>query len=466
MGAILSIILAVFIYGVKILNNSRNLTFDKWCEIFISFFIFTNCLNFGLTLFKIDEGMAYTNNIRIEVYMIILPIFFIVLARRLEWKLPHIHWLLVAFLVVFSLINIFNPANINRVGTCIALFNIFSYLFFLYILTACTKTDVIIKGVYEGFTYALILQAITVFIFAIGIHQIATFFREDTSIRSELRPGAPGTFSHPNPLGIYLSYLYCFFLSCYILGYNKKKSLFLAILTVATLIPTYSRSALMSVVFASIIIVSLYKTLHTSIFSPKNILTRILPMLVLAVVLVLVTPLRNSFIGSDMDEMMLARLLHFYFGLLVFVQNPVLGVGINSHVQYMTANFNFRSLGEINLVYDTFLFYYPVHNIWIIWLAEFGVLGTLLVIAFFVYKFLKIKPTLRSNIICENKIAAMTSIGVICCFLVQGMADPSHLSMHLSQVWMLFFFLSTAPHCRISLPDEKEENPPPLPPNK
>jgi O-antigen ligase len=167
-----------------------------------------------------------------------------------------------------------------------------------------------------------------------------------------------------------------------------------------------------------------------------------------------------------MDEMMLARLLHFYFGLLVFVQNPVLGVGINSHVQYMTANFNFRSLGEINLVYDTFLFYYPVHNIWIIWLAEFGVLGTLLVIAFFVYKFLKIKPTLRSNIICENKIAAMTSIGVICCFLVQGMADPSHLSMHLSQVWMLFFLLSTAPHCRISLPDEKEENPPPLPHNK
>ena len=76
MGAVLCIILAVFIYGVKILNNSRNLTFDKWCEIFISFFIFTNCLNFGLTFFEISEGMAYSNPARIEVYMIIIPVFF------------------------------------------------------------------------------------------------------------------------------------------------------------------------------------------------------------------------------------------------------------------------------------------------------------------------------------------------------------------------------------------------------
>lgn len=448
MGAILCIVISVFIYTIKILNNTRNLTFDKWCEVFISFFTFTNCLNFGFTLFKIDEGMPYSNTMRIEVYMIILPIFFVLLARRYRWELPKIHWLAVLFLVIFSATNLLNPANISKIGTLIGLYNIITYLIFLYILTASTTTDVIIRGVHEGLRYAVILEAITVFLFAIGIHQVATLFREKVSIRSSLRPGAPGTFAHPNPLGIYLTYVYCFFLSCYIMGYQKRKSLIFAIITVLTIIPTYSRSSLMSVVLASIVLISIYTTQHSSIFSIKNIFTRVLPILVAAVAVVLLTPLKNSFIGSNMDEMMVARLLHYYFGLLIFTQNPILGVGLNTHVQYMTANFSFRSLGEYNLVYDTFLFYNPVHNIWIIWLAEFGVIGTLLIIGYFVYQFIKVKPTLRSNLIPENKIASMTTIGIICCFLVQGMADPTPLAPQMFQLWGLFFYLSTVSHCK------------------
>jgi len=268
-----------------------------------------------------------------------------------------------------------------------------------------------------------------------------------------LRPGAPGTFAHPNPLGIYLSYIYCFFLSCYMLNYRKRRSLYLTIATVMVLIPTYSRSSLMSIVFASIIIISLFKTQNSSIFSVKNIFTRILPIIIIALVAVFLTPLRNSFIGSNMDEMMIARLLHYYFGLLVFSQNPILGVGLNSHVQYMTANFNFRSLGDFNLLYDIFLFYNPVHNIWIIWLAEVGIVGFIFIVAYFIFHFYKIKPTLRSDLSTENKVASMTSIGIICCFMVQGMSDPSPLGMQLLQLWALFFFLALARQCKLTKSD-------------
>ena len=453
MGAILTIIISVIIYTIKILQNSRNLSYDKWSEIFISFFVFTNCLNFGLTLFEIPDSTPYSSTIRIEVYMIIAPVFITLLAKRNQWRLPNIHWLWILLGAVFIAINILNPANINKTGTIIAIFNIVSYLIFLYIVTSSTSTDVIIKGVYEGLTYTLILEGIAVFAYAIGIKQIATFFREGASIRSELRPGAPGTFAHPNPLGIYLSYIYCFFLSCYMLNYRKRRSLYLTIATVMVLIPTYSRSSLMSIVFASIIIISLFKTQNSSIFSVKNIFTRILPIIIIALAAVFLTPLRNSFIGSNMDEMMIARLLHYYFGLLVFSQNPILGVGLNSHVQYMTANFNFRSLGDINLIYDIFLFYRPVHNIWIIWLAEFGIIGFIFIVSYFIYHFYKIKPTLRSDLSIENKIASMTSIGIICCFMVQGMGDPAPLGLQIAQLWILFFFLHTAPQCKMRSPE-------------
>lgn len=448
MGAIILIVIAVLIYGVKILNNSHNLTFDKWSEIFISFFIFTNCLNFGLTLFETPGIVPYTDTIRIEVFMIITPVFFILLSRRNQWKLPTIHWMWILVFVAFAAINIFNPNNLNVTGTIIAIFNILSYFIFLYIISASTSVKTIIRGIYEGLFYVLILEGIIVFIYTIGVTQIATFFREEASIRSVDRPGAPGTFAHPNPLGIYMSYVYCFFLSCYLLNYQKRKSLWLAIASVAIIIPTFSRSSLGSILFATIILVSILSTKNSSIFSVKNIFTRILPIVVVAVAAVLLSPLRNSFIGSNMDEMMFARLLHYYCGFMIFSEHPFIGVGFNSHVDYMTANFNFRSLADVDLLYDTFLFSNPIHNIWLIWLCELGILGTLVIIGFFGYQFYKIKPVLRSQLTTENKIASMTTAGIICCFLVQGMGDPSPLSFQIFQMWMIFVFLTNAPQCR------------------
>ena len=103
MGAILFIIFAVLLYTFKIIANARNLTFDKWGEIFISFFIFTNCVSFGLPL--IDLNLPYNDGafgykFRLEVFMIIAPVFFIIIARRLRWQLLPIPWYVVAIIVL------------------------------------------------------------------------------------------------------------------------------------------------------------------------------------------------------------------------------------------------------------------------------------------------------------------------------------------------------------------------------
>ena len=221
MGAILFIAISVAVYVIKIIHNARNLTFDKWCEIFISFFIFTNCLNFGLTYF--DLGNQYVDGtfsmqLRLEVYMIIAPIFFIVLSRRTQWHLLPLPWYVIFGLVLFSAINIFNPNNMAVASTVIALAQIILYLIFLYIV--CSR-----------FTYTVLLQTVLTLCYPVlGIYEVTQLFREGVSIRAEERPGAPGTFNHPNVLGGYISYVFTFFTACILYGYKRKQSIVYAIL--------------------------------------------------------------------------------------------------------------------------------------------------------------------------------------------------------------------------------------------
>ena len=196
MGAILFIVISVLVYGLKIVHNSRHLTYDKWCEIFISFFIFTNCLGFGLPLIELDRyyvdgvfGFKY----RLEVYMLITPIFFIVLSKRMKWHSMRIPWYVVLALTVFAAVNIFNPSNVISSSTILAIAQIFSYLLFLYIVCSCVNIDTLLKGIYEGLVYTTLLQLILTICYPIlGITAVVELFREGVSIRAAERPGAPG----------------------------------------------------------------------------------------------------------------------------------------------------------------------------------------------------------------------------------------------------------------------------------
>lgn len=450
MGAILFIIFAVLLYTFKIIANARNLTFDKWCEIFISFFIFTNCVSFGLPL--IDLGLPYNDGafgykFRLEVFMIITPVFFIVMARRMQWRLLPIPWYVIAVIVLYCAVNLLNPNNLAVKSTAIALAQLLSYALFLYLLCSCVSLDVIMKGIYEGFLYTTILQAALAICYPIlGIDQVVRLFRETTSIRAEERPGAPGTFTHPNSLGGYMAYIVCFFTSCYLLGYHKKKSLWFGILALFVLVMSFSRTAMLAVSIALILIISLYTTQNSSIFSLKNIFTKVLPFIAVIAVVVLFTPLKNSFIGSDMDEMMLARLMHYYCGYEIITDHPWIGVGLNSHLEYIRANISFRIFGDVSRIIwkaEEFMSTNPIHNVLLIWLSEFGIILTLPILFFFGRRFYKIKPVLRSNASDNYKIMSLFSIGLITCLLVHGMADWAPLTRPLSNIWLLAFFVTS-----------------------
>lgn len=450
MGAILFIIFAVLLYTFKIIANARNLTFDKWGEIFISFFIFTNCVSFGLPL--IDLNLPYNDGafgykFRLEVFMIIAPVFFIIIARRLRWQLLPVPWYVVAIIVLYCAVNLLNPNNLAVNSTAIALAQLLSYAIFLYLICSCFSLDVILKGIYEGFLYTTILQAVLAICYPIlGIDQVVHLFRGATSIRAEERPGAPGTFTHPNSLGGYMAYIVSFFTVCYLMGYHKKTSLWAGLLSLFVLIMSFSRTSMLAVSISFILIITIYTTQNSSIFSIKNIFTKILPIIAVIVAIVLFTPLKNSFIGSDMDEMMLARLMHYYCGYEIITEHPLIGVGLNAHLEYIRANISFRIFGDVSRIIwqaEEFMSTNPIHNVLLIWLSEFGIIFTLPILYFFVRRFYKIKSILRSDDDTNYKIINLFSIGLITCLLVHGMADWAPMSRPLSNIWLLVFFVSS-----------------------
>ena len=418
MGAILFIIFAVLLYTFKIIANARNLTFDKWGEIFISFFIFTNCVSFGLPL--IDLNLPYNDGafgykFRLEVFMIIAPVFFIIIARRLRWQLLPIPWYVVAIIVLYCAVNLLNPNNLAVNSTAIALAQLLSYAIFLYLICSCFSLDVILKGIYEGFLYTTILQAVLAICYPIlGIDQVVHLFRGATSIRAEERPGAPGTFTHPNSLGGYMAYIVSFFTVCYLMGYHKKTSLWAGLLALFVLIMSFSRTSMLAVSISFILIITIYTTQNSSIFSIKNIFTKILPIIAVIVAIVLFTPLK--------------------------------GVGLNAHLEYIRANSSFRIFGDVSRIIwqaEEFMSTNPIHNVLLIWLSEFGIIFTLPILYFFVRRFYKIKSILRSDDDTNYKIISLFSIGLITCLLVHGMADWAPMSRPLSNIWLLAFFVSS-----------------------
>ncbi len=450
MGAILFIFLSVLIYTTKILHHSRQLTFDKWSEIFISFFIFTNCLGYGLPLVDLDlpsVNGVFGYKFRMEVYMIITPVFFILMQQRMQWKLLPIPWYVLLGIIIFCAVNIMNPNNMAVSSTIIALAQLLCYIIFLYIICSCVTIESMMRGIYEGLLYTTILQAfLTVCYPILGITQVVDLFREEVSIRAEQRPGAPGTFNHPNSLGGYMAFVITFFTSCYLMGYYKRKSLILSIVAFFVLIFTFSRTALLATIAAVIVLIVIYKTRHSSIFTIRNIFTIILPLLLGSVALIFLTPIRNSFIGSNMDEMMLARLLHFYCGYEIITEHPFIGVGLNAHLEYIRNTISFGSMfGDVNKIFwraEEFMFSNPIHNILLICLSEFGIIGTLPVIFFAVRRLLRIKKNINGEGVEAYKILSLFSIGLICCIGIHGMADWAPFSTLPRNLWIMVFFIT------------------------
>jgi len=120
--------------------------------------------------------------------------------------------------------------------------------------------------------------------------------------------------------------------------------------------------------------------------------------------------------------MLNSREAHWTLGYEIWKRSKLIGIGINSHVYYMSHS---------DLVYakaaDIFMVNFAIHNIHFIVLAETGLIGAMVWIYFLISKFKELS-SIEKNSGKGLEIFKMTFFAVLICMIITGFIDISPLA--------------------------------------
>ena len=187
---------------------------------------------------------------------------------------------------------------------------------------------------------------------------------------------AYGSFNWPNDLGIYLAIVFIIglFLCEYFL--KNRERIFLSIgqlIIVAGLSFSFSRAAFVALFFGLIVWLVLGKG--------KNAKSLIAPLSLILMLFVICLPMWQSRIIAEnrLETRAIGERFEQYKDFLeIFLAHPIFGVGPGN---YIYALFNQK------LILNSFV-YQPVHNVFLLFLAEWGIIGfiCMLIMAFYFFK--------------------------------------------------------------------------------
>lgn len=399
------------------------------------------------------------------------PSFSSVLGIRIDYLSPTVYFtdILIVLLFISFLLRFFKRVNVSSIkhqASNIKLKNVLNfkskfaicYLLFTVVLVAgvvFAKSPLLgLFGIlkfleFSFFTYYVVLRLKTVkdlgfiallfFVGIMGESLLATFqflkqgslnnffyfFGERTftsytpgianaSLNGKLLLRPYGTFSHPNVLAAYLV------IAMTIIVSNFKKNFFFLVLTVGTigLFLTMSRVAILLwvLIFA---VFSLYKfySIKRKLISKFTIFT----IFFLLFTVVFLSPVRYRFSEFNIrDEAVIKRQETMVQSVEVFKKNPFLGTGVNNYL------INIRPL-----FYSNTLYIQPVHNIYLLVLAQTGIFGFSFFIWFIWKTFKQTIYQLKNKSLIQNyKFIILTAA------LVLGLFD--HYFLTLQQGQLLF----------------------------
>ena len=344
----------------------------------------------------------------------------------------------VTAVLLLLLISFCNPNNYAPWATTAFACFFCSCILFARLVAANFTPNEILAGFYESFVVLCLVQAILAICFPLlNIGAVTRLFHEggeEWSTRNGTRPGAIGVFVHPGNLGLFTIIASCFFEACYLTALRRKTSLLLLLLNAMTIVLTFSRTSYLTAVLALAAIYYLYHNAHKPLISLKSIFWGVLPTGLLLYWVVFLSPLSSNFLASDTSEMFQARLDHWLIGLNIFERAPLLGVGINTHLEYVA-----RHVTLTRAIHNDFLTSNPIHNIHIIVLAETGLVGFALWLWFLGYSIHRAKANIAAN---NNVVFSLTHVGVISCFCYYGMTDWAPLSYSIFPLFLLLSFFA------------------------
>lgn len=221
---------------------------------------------------------------------------------------------------------------------------------------------------------------------------------------SGFEKGMSGTFGHPGPFALYSLMILSFIMfdNCI----NKTvKNIGITICTLNILISA-GRTAmiLMALIFIIYYINSLkeinIKKIH------RLIMIGLFGIIMCAILSDEILMVFNRFLNSDTSDQLGNRLYHYEIAFKYIKEKPLLGWGLNNYLDLSYSDHPIR-------FYTNFFFNNPIHNAYLLYAIEIGILGSLLFILFLVINFKWYKKNSRYLDINTNNICKGYIVGII-----------------------------------------------------
>lgn len=444
-----------FVLMIFITRAGARLTKVRLHEIIIAIYTFSCCFTrMYLPVFQGNGEPCGTFGTSLAIwpfYLLSLLLVWIV-AHDKAWRIRRPNLWLALILAAVACLTLLNPYNAGKMQSVVEVFYFLSFAIFIYLFSNSFTVKNVVNGIFMGLAVTVILHFILSICYPVlGMEGFIKLFNADAATRSDDRVGAVGTMGHPNVLGTYASYYLIFFAACFFTNYKRRESAMLAGISFLVIVLSASRSALMAVVVALLSIIIAYVYRRYKLLSFQSFLKAIIPFGIL-IALLFSGPL--SFLFEDvenLDEMTTARLMHYYCGVEIFQDHPLVGVGLNSHLIYLGDNSSaviFEQVFDMTDMYqpEEFMFTNPIHNIWIILLTELGLVGFIPILCFVIWYIATFKRRTRLSMNRYYNILNITGLGVACCWLVQGNSDWAPLTPQVLNLSLMFVALSLNRH--------------------
>jgi O-antigen ligase len=344
-------------------------------------------------------------------------------------------WLFIFLL--FCVIAFFNPFNTLRLAFLVPLSIVLPLVVLLSIIKINIDKAQVLRGIYNGLLISVLIQlALSICYPVLGLKFAAEMFKGEDALLSSTRRdsmSAIGTFGHPGNLALYCLLCSVFFYSCMSHGYKKRLSKLLTFSCLFVILLTFSRTTYLGaiIVFAAVYVIRNQKE---SIFSFKNIA---LSISVLGVILAILyfSPLSDLFLKSDAENQFDNRFSHFIIGYEIWSKSPWIGIGINSHVHYMTHVFNTQLL-RVTPIFN-FLISNPIHNIHIQILAECGLTGFIAWMYYFISRINMYSKHVNTEGAIDN-IFNLSFVGILIGYFIYGFFGWSPFN---KEIYVLVIFI-------------------------
>ncbi len=351
-------------------------------------------------------------------------------SKKKHWRFEiGIYLILVLFLLIGIVLS--NSPLLGLYG----LVKFLEFGFFVYYVATVVKNQQQIQRIMQLFAVGVLFEsclAIAQFVKQGSLNGIFYFFGErffsgqtpgiaNASLNGSLVLRPYGTFSHPNVLAGYLTIvmtMVIYHLSFTI--YHFKKYFFIFSLTVGSiaLFLTMSRVAMVLWVLSLSISIwrqTLYKNHKSSIINRQSIIGLLVVFVCIGSIISL-SPLRFRFF--TLGESVSLRFELIQASLLMMKDHLVFGVGLFNFLP------NLPDFLKMNMGVSYFGYLQPVHNIFLLVLAETGIIG----LGFFMYFLWKTYKRIK-----DKKFIILSTI------LILGLFD--HYWLTLQQGQLLFAFV-------------------------